>query len=97
MIAPRQPDKTSALFQSRKRHCNTVQEALDGAIAHLESGRIQEQIADVFAGGFGPEPTVTFQISIRKDVATPGSFVYQAQTKMTHEIGSPVRLHGLQP
>ena len=98
MNAPKTPvDKQAALFLSRKRHCDTLQEALEGAVNHLVSGKISEQLAAVFAGGFGPEPSFSFQITIRQDPTCPGTFSYMATSKVTHDVGKAVRLYGLKP
>lgn len=88
-------DKQAALFLSRKRHTNTVQEAVEGAVNHLMSGRLNEQLADVFTGAFGPEPEVAFTIRIRRDPAHQGKYVYKAETNVLHGIGKGVKLYGL--
>jgi hypothetical protein len=98
MQTPRTPvNKQSALFLSRHRRCETVQEALEGAMNHLLTGKLNEQLAEVFAGGFGPEPWVTFQITIRQDPKETGTFSYQSNTKVGHDVGASVRLYGLKP
>jgi len=95
---PRTPvDKQSALFLSRHRRCETVQEALEGAVNHILSGNLNKQLAEVFTGGFGPEPWVTFQITIRTDPKERGCFSYKANTKVGHDIGNPVSFYGLKP
>lgn len=98
MQTPRTPvNKQSALFLSRHRRCETVQEALDGAINHLMTGKLNEQLATVFSGGFGQEPWVTFQITIRQDPKNPGTFSYCSNTKVGHDISGTVHLYGLKP
>lgn len=98
MQTPRTPiDKQSALFLSKHRRCETVQEALEGGINHLLSGKLNDQLAEVFSGGFGPSPWITFQITIRQDPKESGTFVYKSNTKVGHDIGNPVSLYGLKP
>jgi hypothetical protein len=91
-------NKQAALFLSRKRRADTVQDAIDGAVNHLMSGKINEQLAAVFGSDqFGPEPQVTFRVSIRRDPKTPGQFAYTAKTSIQHDLGSGVQLFGLKP
>jgi hypothetical protein len=98
MQTPRTPaNKQASMFLSRHRRCETVQEAFEGAVTHLLSGKLKDQLADVFSGGFGPEPWVSFQITVRRDPKEPGSFAYSSSTKVGHEIGNPVSLYGLKP
>ena len=88
-------NKQAAIFLSRKRHSETIQDALDGAANHLMSGKLASQAGDVFAGAFGPEPVLTFSVSIRRDVKTNDQYVYKSTTKVHHEIGEGARLFGL--
>ena len=89
-------NRQAALFLSRKRHTETVEEALDGAMNHLNQGSFKDALVNVFAANdFGPEPVVTYKISIRRDVASPGKFCYQASTQVSHHIGEGVKLYGL--
>jgi len=89
-------NKQSAIFLSRKRQIETVSEAIEGAVNHLMSGRIQEQLANVFSGAFGPEPAVTFSITIRRDVAHSTKFAYTSRTQVKHDIGGDVKFYGLE-
>lgn len=88
-------NKQSAIFLSRKRQIETVSEAIDGAVKHLLSGKIQEQLAEVFTGAFGPEPVVTYTIMIRRDVANPAKFAYSSKTQVKHNIGGEAKFYGL--
>jgi hypothetical protein len=88
-------NKQAALFLTRKRKTSSIPEAIDGAINFLSSGKLLESAGEVFAGQFGPEPKLEFTISIRKDVANPGRYVYTARTTVQHEIGSPFKIYGL--
>ena len=89
-------NRQAALFLSRKPRCETVKEAIDGAINHLMSGKFNEQLADVFAsGGFGPDPSVTFSVTIRHDATDATKYVYTSTTKVTHDMGTKVNLFGL--
>ena len=90
-------NKQAALFLTRHRRCETVEEALNGAINHLMGGKINEQLAQVFSGAFGPEPWVTFQLTIRRDPQQPGTFAYNSNTKVGHDIGESTRFYGLKP
>lgn len=82
---------------TRKRHTETVNEAVQGAVKHLSEKRFEEVLTNAFGGDFGPEPIVCFTISIRRDPKTPGRFVYTSKTKVTHQIGEGVQLFGLRP
>jgi hypothetical protein len=96
MKTPHEPvNKQASMFLSRRKDCETIKEAIEGAVNHLLAGKLTEQMADVFSGEFGPDPWVTFQVTIRKDVRTPGAFSYSANTKVGHDLGCPVRLYGL--
>jgi hypothetical protein len=88
-------NKQAALFLSRKRHSETIQDAIDGAANHLMSGKLAEQFSDVVAAGFGPEPVLTFTVRIRRDVKTNDQYCYSTATKVSHHIGEGVRLFGL--
>ena len=88
-------NKQAALFLSRKRHSETIQDAIDGAANHLMSKHLSKQVSDVFAGGFGPEPVLTFTVRIRRDVKTNDQYCYSTATKVSHHIGEGVRLFGL--
>lgn len=91
-------NRQAALFLSRKRHTSTVEEALDGAMNHIIHGGFKDALANVFAADdFGPEPVVTFKVSIRRDVASPGCFCYATTTNVSHHIGDGVKLYGLKP
>jgi hypothetical protein len=90
-------NKQASLFLTRHRRCETVQEALNGAVNHIISGKINEQLAQVFSGSFGPEPWVTFQFTIRRDPQAPGTFAYHSNTKVGHDIGESIRFFGLKP
>lgn len=79
-----------------KRHCETIGEALQGAEAHLTSGAVQNQIEELFEGDFGESPELEIALRIRKDPATPDRFTYKFKTRITHPVGSPVLLHGLE-
>lgn len=88
---------TSSLFLKRARRVNTIAEAVEGTIHHLQRGEFQKQAAAAFDGGFGPEPFVTFQITLRRDPKNPGRFSYRCNTKVTHDIGEGVAFYGLEP
>jgi hypothetical protein len=90
-------DRPTPSIFAKKRHTDTVQQALDGAAERLINGQLNKYLADVFFGNdqFGPEPEVEFSIKIRRDPATPGKFSYMAKTKVSHDLGSAFRLHGL--
>lgn len=90
-------NKPAALFSSRHKRCETVQEALEGACNAILRGDLKDKLALAFNGDFGPDPVVTFQISIRKDIKTPGNFTYKSNTKITHDLGEGCAFYGLQP
>ena len=90
-------NRQSALFLSKKKRVETVQEAIDGAVKHLLSGRINEQLAAAFTGQFGTDPCVTYKISFRRDPKEGGKFTYQSHTHISHEISEGVALYGLKP
>jgi len=85
------------LFLRRARKINTIAEAVDGAVRHLQRGDFQRQAAAAFDGGFGPEPFVTFRITIRRDPKQPGAFSYRCNTYVCHDIGEGVAFYGLKP
>ena len=86
------------MFLTRNHErCETVQEALEKGINYLLSGKFNQHLVDAFTGDFGPEPFVTFQITINRDPRTPGTFAYRAAAKISHEVGTPVKLFGLKP
>ena len=91
------PQQTSTLFQRRTRRVDTIEEAVEGTIRHLQRGDFQRQAAAAFDGGFGPEPFVTFQITIRRDPKQPGAFSYCCNTNVRHDIGKGVNFYGLKP
>lgn len=87
--------QASTLF-TRKRHTETVQQAIDAAAEKLLNGSLNKYLAEVFSTDqFGPEPTVEYTIKIRRDPASPGKFSYQAKVKVAHQLGNDFRLHGL--
>lgn len=85
------------LFAKRARRVDTIEEAVEGTIRRLQSGEFQRRAAAAFDGGFGPEPFVTFQITLRRDPKSPGRFSYRCNTKVTHDIGEGVAFYGLEP
>jgi len=86
---------TPTLFLKRARRVNTIEEAVEGTIHHLQRGEFQKQAAAAFAGGFGPEPFVTLQVTIRRDPQQPGLFAYRCHTKVGHELSEGVNFYGL--
>lgn len=91
-------NKQAAIFLSRKYRIETMQEALEGAVTHLLSGKLQQQLAEIFTTqAFGTAPIVTFAISIRRDPKESNRYSYTAKTKVTHDLGDPVSLYGLKP
>jgi transcriptional accessory protein Tex/SPT6 len=96
---PNKPiNRQAALFLSRKRHTNTVEEAIDGAMNYLVNGTFKDALAEIFSTeAFGPEPVVSFKMRIRKDVASPGKFYYTASTSVSHHIGDEIKFAGLNP
>lgn len=90
-------DPPPTLFLKRARRVDTIEGAIEGTIAHLRRGEFQKQAAAAFAGGFGPEPYVTFQITLRRDPKAPGLFAYRCNTKVGHDISEGVSFYGLQP
>jgi hypothetical protein len=89
------PNSKPSLFLSHKHRVADIQEALQGAANHLLSGSLNEQMVGAFSGNFGPEPFITFQIVIRRDAKSPGHFVYSSHTKVSHDVGAPVKFFGL--
>lgn len=88
----------AALFMSRKRHCETVTEALEGAAMRLTGNEFKNQLAAAFStDNFGPEPVVKMTVTIRRDVQSPGKFVYKCNANITHHIGCEISLYGLKP
>lgn len=90
-------DQTNTLFAKRARRVDTIEEAVEGTIRHLQSGNFQRQAAAAFDGGFGPEPFVTLQITLRRDPKNPGAFSYRCNTNVRHDIGDGVAFYGLKP
>lgn len=90
-------DTTNPLFLKRARRVDTVEEAIEGTISHLRRGEFQKQAAAAFDGGFGPEPYVTFQVTLRRDPKNPGLFAYRCNTKVGHEVSEGVNFYGLKP
>ena len=88
-------NKQAAFFLSRKPRTETVQQAIEGAINHLMKGKLCEHLAEVFAGNFGPEPNVTFSVTIRRDATDVTRYCYSAKTVVGHDIGGQVKLYGL--
>jgi hypothetical protein len=89
--------QTNPLFLKRARRVDTIEEAVEDTIRHLQRGEFQRQAAAAFNGNFGPEPFVTFQITLRRDPKQPGAFSYRCNTNVRHDIGSGVSFYGLQP
>jgi hypothetical protein len=85
------------LFFKRARRVDSIEEAIAGAINHLQRGEFQKQAAAAFNGNFGPEPFVTFQITLRRDPKNPGAFSYRCNTNVRHDIGDGVSFYGLKP
>lgn len=90
-------NKQAALFLSRNKRCETVQEALEGACNAILRGDLKDKLALAFQGDFGPDPIVSFEISIRKDIKTPGHFTYRSKTKIKHDLGEGCSFYGLKP
>lgn len=90
-------NKQAALFLSRNKRCETVQEALEGACNAILRGDLSDKLALAFHGDFGPDPIVKFEICIRKDIKTPGEFTYKSNTKITHSLGEGCSFYGLKP
>lgn len=90
-------DQNTSLFQRRSRRVDSIEEAIEGTIRHLQSGELRRQATAAFDGGFGPEPFVTFQITLRRDPKQPGAFSYRCNTNVRHDIGEGVSLYGLKP
>ena len=88
-------NKQAALFLSRKRHSETIQDALDGAANHLMSGKLARQFSDIVEAGFGPEPVLTYSVTLRRDVKTNDLYCYSSKTIVSHHIGEGMRLFGL--
>ena len=73
-----------------------MQEAIDGSIAHLSDGKFLDAASRIFSTAeFGPEPELVYSISIRRDVASSGKFVYSAKTTVSHEVGAGVKFYHL--
>ncbi len=80
-------NKDAALFLSRKKRAETVNEAIDGAINRLMKGELQDSLAACFTGDFGPDPVVTFKMSVRREAKHSGEFVMSVSTHVSHEVG----------
>jgi len=90
-------NRQSALFLSRKRHMETVQEAIDMAASYILNGKLNEQLAQAFTGEFGQEPTLTVSFSFRRDPKTPGRFSCTRKTKISHDLEGTASFFGLKP
>ena len=90
-------NKQAGLFLSRKRHSETITQAIEGSIAHLTKKRLQDACAHAFTGEFGPNPVVTMVIKIRRDPKESGKFTYSRKTEISHEIEDAFNLYGLKP
>jgi hypothetical protein len=90
-------NEPNTLFAKRGRRVDTIEEAVEGTIRHLQRGEFQRQAAAAFDNGFGPEPYVTFQITLRRDPKQPGMFAYRCNTKVGHDLGEGVSFYGLKP
>jgi hypothetical protein len=88
-------NKQAALFLSRKRHSETIQDALDGAANHLMSGKLARQFSDIMEAGFVPEPILTYSVKLRRDVKTNDQYCYSSKTSVSHHIGESTQLFGL--
>jgi hypothetical protein len=89
-------NRQAANLFSKKRHTETVQQAVEKAAEDLLNGKLNRYLAEVFGSeAFGPEPMVTFKVSVRRDPAKPGAFSYMCSTQVQHDLGNPFKLYGL--
>lgn len=87
------------ILQHRKTRVANIRQALNGAIAHLTSERMPTIIAEIFHGDpppYGPDPVLSYTITIRRDAADPTKLTYIGKTKVTHDVGDGVKFHGLE-
>ena len=89
-------NRQAASLFTKKRHTETVQQAIEQAAEKLINGSLNKYISEVFGSEqFGPEPLVEFSIKIRRDPASAGKFHYHSKVTVSHELGNGFRLHSL--